>query len=579
MSNFKFNISLSVLNHLGRSLYRNFITVLGEAISNSWDADATVVDIFLDKEKNRLIIKDNGCGMDDIDFQEKFLKIGYSKRKDTNSTTTEKRERPYIGRKGIGKLALLSCAERVNILSKKKGGKIIGGAIDNGGLDHAIQNDLTPEDYPLEDLRVEKFNEFLGNFDNGTILLFENLNDGISGSEEQLRKLLALSFKFSIVDPDFKINFNGKKVSEEDLRTLIDKTQFVWQLNGYEDRMVKKIENKNRADKEFDESVSISVPLGIKGFIASVKKPSDLNVRGTGSKISIDLFVNGRLRERGIMKHLSTARIAASYFYGQIHFDALEGSKDNFTSSREGIKQDSKEFQQFLKDFKNIVNKIIDDWDILRGKYKDDGDPESERLTPKERKAEELTNVISKEYKNDRQKNKREKSNSEKKENPGGINANLNQDERDIVDDWIDELAEEARYNIESYAECFIAENLARKYINHKSIVLSDKNKDLVKEYRKREKESKEKGNISIQVRVSEADENYLDMGVLAHVVDSDRKNEKDKTANLYRDAAEYKPLRDAMAHTSTLTRLAKNKLTTTFENIKHRIKTKLNDL
>ena len=40
---FNFNISLSVLNHLGRNLYRNVITVIGEAISNSWDADATNV--------------------------------------------------------------------------------------------------------------------------------------------------------------------------------------------------------------------------------------------------------------------------------------------------------------------------------------------------------------------------------------------------------------------------------------------------------------------------------------------------------------------------------------------------------
>lgn len=32
---FQFDISLSVLNHLGRNLYRNFITVLGEAISNA----------------------------------------------------------------------------------------------------------------------------------------------------------------------------------------------------------------------------------------------------------------------------------------------------------------------------------------------------------------------------------------------------------------------------------------------------------------------------------------------------------------------------------------------------------------
>ena len=78
---FNFNISLSVLNHLGRNLYRNFITVLGEAISNSWDAEATKVWIEIDEESYNFSIKDNGMGMSGDDFQNKFLKIGYSKIK------------------------------------------------------------------------------------------------------------------------------------------------------------------------------------------------------------------------------------------------------------------------------------------------------------------------------------------------------------------------------------------------------------------------------------------------------------------------------------------------------------------
>ena len=86
-SSFTFNISLSVLNHLGRNLYRNFITVLGEAISNSWDADAKNVWIHIDKETDSLIIKDDGVGMNESDFQNKFLKIGYSKRKDGETKT------------------------------------------------------------------------------------------------------------------------------------------------------------------------------------------------------------------------------------------------------------------------------------------------------------------------------------------------------------------------------------------------------------------------------------------------------------------------------------------------------------
>lgn len=110
-SQFSFNISLSVLNHLGRNLYRSFMTVLGEAISNAWDADAENVWIYIDKEKDSLVVKDDGIGMSAVDFQSKFLKIGYSKRKD--STVSTGRKRPFIGRKGIGKLALLSCAQKI----------------------------------------------------------------------------------------------------------------------------------------------------------------------------------------------------------------------------------------------------------------------------------------------------------------------------------------------------------------------------------------------------------------------------------------------------------------------------------
>ena len=118
--------SLSVLNHLGRNLYRSFATVLGEAISNSWDADAENVWLWIDKNKNSFFIKDDGVGMNADDFRHKFLKIGYSKRTDGGERSAK--GRPFIGRKGIGKLALLSCAERIVVISKTRGGEYIGGS-------------------------------------------------------------------------------------------------------------------------------------------------------------------------------------------------------------------------------------------------------------------------------------------------------------------------------------------------------------------------------------------------------------------------------------------------------------------
>lgn len=87
---FKFEISLSVLNHLGRNLYRNFITILGEAISNSWDAEANNVWIYIDPKHRNFSVKDDGNGMTSDDFQDKFLRVGYSKRKNGEQLSPKK---------------------------------------------------------------------------------------------------------------------------------------------------------------------------------------------------------------------------------------------------------------------------------------------------------------------------------------------------------------------------------------------------------------------------------------------------------------------------------------------------------
>ena len=130
---YQFTISLSVLNHLGRNLYRNFVTVLGEAISNSWDADSKNVWIDIDRENDRFIISDDGVGMTAEDFENRFLKIGYSKRKEGGEKSGG--GRPFIGAKGIGKLALLSCADRISVFTHTSKTVYTGGVIDNSNLD------------------------------------------------------------------------------------------------------------------------------------------------------------------------------------------------------------------------------------------------------------------------------------------------------------------------------------------------------------------------------------------------------------------------------------------------------------
>ncbi len=548
MGNFNFNISLSVLNHLGRNLYRNIITVIGEAISNSWDADAKNVWITIDRENSTMCIMDDGDGMSAEDFQNKFLKIGYSKRKGQNYKS--KSGRPYIGRKGIGKLALLSCAKRVHIATKAKDCELIGGIIDNSGLDAAITDDLNPQEYILDKLDKD-FTETMSPLKNGTLILFEFVNEGIFNTVEYIKKAIALYFRFSLIDEEFNIYVNDDIIDENLLADFSDNTQFLWKINDFSDAFTDSMKN-------LDESINIPSDSSIKGYIASVQKPSQLKIRGVQEKVTIDLFVNGRLRERDILRHIPTSRIVENYVYGQIHFDQLDvgGNKDVFTSSREGVISDDPDFVNLLKEFNKIFRNILDQWDDYRRSHGNDGDPDNKKIPQKARKAQELFNTTIKEMQE-----------NDKFIKKGGI-----------VEKWTEQLSEEAQFNVPSYTECFISENLLRHYVSYAKIEISPEAVAEAERWRKREHESKEAANISYDVRSTNDDLHYLDMTYLANLVDK-VPNGSNKIAGLSRSAVVYKPMRDSVGHTSLLTSNAKSQLTTEYENIKARVAKLLQDI
>ena len=537
---YNFNISLSVLNHLGRNLYRNLITVIGEAISNAWDADAENVYIEIDRDNNAMSIIDDGMGMSGDDFQNKFLKIGYSKRK--GGAYRSPAGRPYIGRKGIGKLALLSCAKRIHILSSLDGNELVGGVIDNSELDKAITDDLNSQDYMLEPVD-ETLERKFGSRSKGTMLYFESITEGILNTVEYIKKAIALYFRFSLYDNSFCIYVNGEKVDESFLKEFAMETQFLWKINNFNDPTYRLME-------ETQVFTNIPSKMEIKGFIASVKKPSNLKIRGTQEKVTIDLFVNGRLREKDILRHIPTARIVENYVYGQVHFDLLDdaGSKDIFTSNRESIVADDPQFLEFLQEFERIFKIIIEEWDDYRRRHGDDGDPDNPKVTRKARKAQELFNTTLKEM-----------------EGSGTVIKRGTK-----VDNWVQELSQEAQFNIPSYTECFISENLLRRYIQDTGMTLTREAQKEAQKWREREGASKNAANISYEVRTSNDDIYYLDMDHLANLVD--KPLDKNKDAGIGRSAIVYKPIRDAVGHTSIISNTAKTQLTIVFENIKARL-------
>ncbi len=297
--------------------------------------------------------------------------------------------------------------------------------------------------------------------------------------------------------------------------------------------------------------IALKTALSVRGFIATVEKPRNLKITGTDERATLDLFVNGRLREKNILRHIPSQRIIESYLYGQIHFDKMDKKgSDPFTSSREGIVEGDKNFTALLKYLKEkALPKIFDTWDDLRLNRGEEGDEENSRKSKKQRKARDLYTIASGEY------------------SPDASSAR-----RDVVDGWLDQLRDDAEFNIASYVDCFLSENLARRYIAERNLPLSQRTKSEADGWRERESTKKTKANLSYGIRKNDEDIDYLGMDDLAFTVEGRKGNAGEKSLTL--DAIEYAPVRNVVGHTGLLTDNGKRLLSLKYENIRARIKT-----
>jgi hypothetical protein len=124
---FKTNVQLKSI--IGKDLINDDNIAILELVKNSFDADAKQVNVKYFNLKNnddknvvhftsstsRLVIQDDGIGMDIDDIQDKWLNIAYSEKK-TNKTQHKRR---MAGAKGVGRFSCDRLGEYLNLYAKK----------------------------------------------------------------------------------------------------------------------------------------------------------------------------------------------------------------------------------------------------------------------------------------------------------------------------------------------------------------------------------------------------------------------------------------------------------------------------
>lgn len=144
-SKYTMTISRLTVDKLGVKLYDKVSAVIAELVANSYDADATEVEIKAPMEqllatkqgtqiqdKGYVIeISDNGIGMTPEEVNEFYLRVGAERRSDPRRGDLSKKfKRKVMGRKGVGKLAPFGIAQKIEILTS--GGNLTEGKNEQG---------------------------------------------------------------------------------------------------------------------------------------------------------------------------------------------------------------------------------------------------------------------------------------------------------------------------------------------------------------------------------------------------------------------------------------------------------------
>ena len=362
------------IKHLGLQMYSTLPPVIGELVANSWDANATKVEITIPETPiagptSEIIICDDGIGMSDADVRNKYLIIGRDRRADEQTDVTPfPKSRKMMGRKGIGKFSAFGIAEEIVVESVK-----------NGKVSHFRMN----------------YRELLENADDRMIELPQLLPTGTvpKGTKVTLRHITkfrnrrisvnilrrGLARRFAVIGAQrgFEVVINGKPISPEDrdLKRLLEKDMdghpYLWEYQNIE--------------------IVPDTGWTVSGWIGALaRKTQDID----GIDRGIVLMARGKLVQEPFVFNAGVGQhYALSYLIGELHAEFVDAAEDTIGTSRNALVWDT-EANTALKAWgEKEVNKIASAWAKKRRKDNEQWLQKSQLYVNFRKRAEEIANL------------------------------------------------------------------------------------------------------------------------------------------------------------------------------------------
>lgn len=315
---------------LGKTIYKPE-NVLLEICANSYDADASIVEVSTKGESEQILIKDDGCGMDIEDLKE-LVTIAKSKKRKMieNNETTPKFHRRLLGSFGIGMISFFALGDFIRIFTFKERKKPLFLEIKKIFNKNKKLKSIEISD-PFEN---EEYKQHLINPEHGTTIEINNNKLDFTKNYKLIQYKLT---NLPLCDK-FRIKLNGLEIKKDDFN------ESSW------------------FEKKFDFTLDNIDPTYKSRCSAYVNYQTTID----SFKRGIYLVVNGRVIEKDLYSalypELTSPGAIAARLRGFIKADYLQKS---IQANREDF-FDSEIINEIKNKIKAPLNQIIEDYLMQR---------------------------------------------------------------------------------------------------------------------------------------------------------------------------------------------------------------------
>lgn len=335
-------ISYKIIELFSASMYSSPNKAFEELVSNSYDAGASHVSVYVPIDKSLsdsiLWVADNGSSMD-VDGLKQFWKIGVS-----NKRINENTDRLPIGKFGIGKLATYVLTNKLTLLCKANNGKYYATTMNYSNINKDSDETIMLDE---RELSLDEIKTVLSPLiKNGELLSFKLWGDGAVDTwtfailselkaksteikDGRLKWILSTALP---LNPNFNLTFNGAGVQSSKENIAPWKT---W-IFGKDDEVAKKFKYETGTYKEQD---CVHLP-NLRNVTGQIDLYRDSLLTGKSAELgrSNGIFLNVRGRLVNIDDPLMGMEALSHGVFNRVRITVNADELDAYiTSTRESI--------------------------------------------------------------------------------------------------------------------------------------------------------------------------------------------------------------------------------------------------